>query len=103
MAITPFGPPAGVSCRRSGRPRRMGSAPRPSRFRRQRAHDRDTGEGAGKKSMTRTQAGSDPHTARRKLPIGIRIFRTIREDDCRQVDKAACIQRPSPPILGLRV
>ena len=52
--------------------------------------------------MTRTQAGSDPHTAQRKLPIGIRIFRTIREDDCRQVDKTACIQRPSPPILELR-
>ena len=97
MATTPFGPPAGVSCRRSGRSRRMGSAVRSLGFRRRRAHNQaigiGIGEGAGKQSMTRTETGSDPRTARRKLPIGIQTFRTIREDGSYYVDKSAYVQR----------
>ena len=95
MPAAPFGPPAGASCRRSGRSRRMGSAARSLGFRRRRAHNRDIGigEGAGKQSMTRTETGSDPRTARRKLPIGIQTFREIREDGCYYVDKTAYVQR----------
>ena len=43
--------------------------------------------------MTRTEAGSDPRAARRKLPIGIQTFRTIREDGFYYVDKTAYVQR----------
>ena len=93
MATTPFGPPADASCRRSGRSRRMGSAVRSLGFRRRRAHNRAIGIGgiAGKQSMTRTETGSDPRTARRKLPIGIQTFREIREDGCYYVDKTAYV------------
>ena len=41
----------------------------------------------------RTEAGSDPRAARRKLPIGIQTFRTIREDGFYYVDKTAYVQR----------
>ena len=49
MAAAPFGPPAGVSCRRSDWSRRMGSAVRSLGFRRRRAHNQAIGidEGAG--------------------------------------------------------
>ena len=30
---------------------------------------------------------------RRKLPIGMQTFRTVREDHCYYVDKTACIRR----------
>ena len=43
--------------------------------------------------MTRTDTGSDPRAARRKLPVGIQTFRTIREDGCYYVDKTAYVQR----------
>ena len=45
--------------------------------------------------MTQTAAGtdSDPRAAQRKLPIGIRTFRTIREEGCYYVDKAPFIRR----------
>ncbi len=73
----------------------MSATPRSLGFRRRRAHNRDIGigEGAGTQSMTRMETGSDPRTARRKLPIGIQTFRTIREDGCYYVDKTAYVQR----------
>ena len=43
--------------------------------------------------MTRTDTGSDPRAARRKLPIGIQTFREIREDGSYYVDKTAYVQR----------
>ena len=44
-------------------------------------------------SMTRTDTGSDPGAAQRKLPIGIQTFRTVREDGCYYVDKTAYVRR----------
>jgi len=32
--------------------------------------------------MKQAETGSDPRAARRKLPIGIRTFREIREEGC---------------------
>ena len=46
--------------------------------------------------MTQTEQGSGvqaARAARRKLPIGIQTFRTIREENCYYVDKTAYIRR----------
>ena len=43
--------------------------------------------------MTRTETGSDARAARRKLPIGIQTFRTIREEGYYYVDKTAYVER----------
>ena len=49
--------------------------------------------GAGTGSMKQAETGSDPRAARRKLPIGIRTFREIREEGCYYVDKTAYVRR----------
>ena len=43
--------------------------------------------------MTQSETGSDPRTARRKLPIGIQTFREIREEGCYYVDKTPFVRR----------
>ena len=43
--------------------------------------------------QTSTGTNSDPLTARRKLPIGIQTFRTIREEGFYYVDKTAYVRR----------
>ena len=43
--------------------------------------------------MKQAETGSDPRTARRKLPIGIQTFREIREEGYYYVDKTAYVRR----------
>ena len=43
--------------------------------------------------MTQTETGSDARAGRRKLPIGIQTFRTIREEGYYYVDKTAYVER----------
>ncbi len=44
-------------------------------------------------AQTETDTGSDARAARRKLPIGIQTFRTIREEGYYYVDKTAYVER----------
>ncbi len=44
--------------------------------------------------LTEPGPAAEPSLARRKLPIGIQIFRKIREDGCYYVDKTPFIRRP---------
>ena len=48
---------------------------------------------AGTGAMKQAETGSDPRTARRRLPIGIQTFREIREEGYYYVDKTAYVRR----------